>query len=65
MNKPLAKSLHTVTVLVRVARTIARYENLDPTCVAAMQRAVEALGLSDQPDVHNLFDAALKQIRKR
>jgi hypothetical protein len=60
MNKPLAKSLHTITVLVRVARTIARYENLDPTCVAAMK----ALGLSDQPDIHNLFDAALKQIRK-
>jgi hypothetical protein len=64
MNKPLAKSLHTITVLVRVARTIARYENLDPTCVAAMKGAVEALGLSDQPDIHNLFDAALKQIRK-
>jgi hypothetical protein len=64
MNKPLAKSLHTVTVLVRVAKAVAEYENLDPTCVAAVKRAVAILGLADQPDIYGLFNAALKQLRK-
>jgi len=64
MNKPLAKSLHTVTVLVRVAQDImARGEPNLPAFVA-VHAAVELLGLYDLPDTYGLKWAAVKQLAK-
>jgi hypothetical protein len=64
MNKPLAKSLHTVTVLVRVAKAVADYEGIDPLSYKAMDLALAILGLDNMPDTYGLVTAALKQLRK-
>ena len=64
MTKPIAKSLHTVTVLVRVAKAIAPAEGLDFTSVAAVKLAAQVLGLDNMPDTYGLIDQALKQLRK-
>jgi hypothetical protein len=64
MSKPIAKSLHTVTVLVRVAKAIAPTEGLDFTSVAAVKLAAQVLGLDNMPDTYGLIDQALKQLRK-
>ena len=63
MSKPLAKSLHTVTVLVRVARLLLKRE-LTYSNVEAVYGALEVLGLSDMPDTYGLVDAAIKQLNK-
>jgi hypothetical protein len=62
--KPLAKSLHTVTVLVRVAKTIREYEGFQINNVLAVDMALDVLGLADLPDVHGLAAAAIKQLNK-
>lgn len=62
MLKPIPKSLHTVTVLVRVARDIQKREGLNnPDAIAA---ALDLLGYTDEniPDTHGLVPAALKQM---
>lgn len=62
MNKPLAKSLHTVTVLVRVAKDIqkrAPIANDD-----AISLALALLGLADMPDAYGLAAQAIKQLNK-
>ena len=64
MNKPLAKSLHTVTVLVRLTRALhERRTNPRDTTGHALALAMDILGLTGQPDVHNLIGQALKQLR--
>ena len=78
MTKPLAKSLHTVTVLVRVAKLhlprtpFAGGNNFHDTrsfsraerCAMAIAEALETLGLSDMPDTYGLVAAAIKQLNK-
>jgi hypothetical protein len=61
--KPLAKSLHTVTVLVRVAIYV-KEKNLEFSNVFAVDMALGILGLGDMPDVHGLAEQAIKQLRK-
>lgn len=63
MAKPLAKSLHTVTVLVRVARSLALSDKLDD--VSALKSAEVILGLDMLPDPYGLRVAALKQMRSK
>jgi hypothetical protein len=62
MNKPLAKSLHTVTVLVRVARDIQARQHMAND--DAVTYALNLLGLADMPDVYGLALQAEKQLRK-
>lgn len=63
MTKPIAKSLHTITVLVRVARDIkARHPERDT--FSAVYAALDLLGLGDMPDDHGLVSATLKQLGK-
>lgn len=67
--KPLAKSLHTVTVLVRTAKLIAArdcalglpYPVKWKPCVEA---ALVALDLQDKPDTYGLAAIATKQLEK-
>lgn len=66
MSKPLAKSLHTVTVLVRVALHVkheypANAPMLNGHAVCA---ALAILGLTDQPDSYGLAEQAIKQLNK-
>ena len=68
MNKPLAKSLHTVTVLVRVAKLHLSHRRLMGTAqeanAYAVNQALEALGLADMPDTYGLAAQAIKQLNK-
>lgn len=65
MTKPLAKSLHTVTVLVRVANALyERRTNPRDTIGHALALASDVLGLSDMPDTYGLIAAAFKQLNK-
>lgn len=64
MSKPLAKSLHTVTVLVRVARLIQATDNSGYSNHWAIGKALTALGLDAMPDTYGLANAALKQLDK-
>ena len=63
-DRSLPKSLHTVTVLVRVAKAVADYEGIDPLSYKAMDLALAILGLDNMPDTYGLVTAALKQLRK-
>ena len=63
MTKPLAKSLHTITVLVRVARDIkARHPERDT--FSAVYAALDLLGLNGMPDTYGLALQAEKQLNK-
>lgn len=68
MDKPLAKSLHTVTVLARVAKlhlltsSISGDRHLNHAM--AVDRALETLGLTGQPDTYGLAAQAIKQLNK-
>lgn len=62
MSKPLAKSLHTVTVLVRVAKALNRDQVWSNGM--AVDLALEALGLADMPDSYGLAAQAVKQLNK-
>ena len=67
MSKPIAKSLHTVTVLVRVAALhLDRVGNDAPDIRAmlAVSRALVTLGLDNMPDDHGLIGQAIKQVTK-
>lgn len=60
---PVAKSLHTVTVLVQVATYVRRNTRAsDPE--AALERAMVLLGLEGRPDPHGLRDRALAALTK-
>ena len=63
MSKPLAKSLHTITVLVRVALYM-KGKNPEFNNVFAVDMALGILGLGDMPDVHGLAEQAIKQLNK-
>ena len=62
MTKPLAKSLHTVTVLVRVALNVKR--NSPMANDRAVIFALDILGLTGQPDSYGLAEQAIKQLNK-
>lgn len=62
--KPLAKSLHTVTVLVRVAHEVRNRQFPPLPADAAMGRALDILGLTGQPDSYGLAAQAIKQLSK-
>lgn len=65
----LPKSLHTVTVLVRVARHLeetATTTTVPPqTWENRVRAACRVLGLDDKFDQYGLIDAALKQLEAR
>lgn len=71
--KPIAKSLHTVTVLVQVARAMRGTVRLPLDVLADnvqaqaayLAAALDVLELADKPDTYGLADAALKQLLKR
>lgn len=60
--KPLAKSLHTVTVLVNVAKHLRHGGTLDAT--VAVQQAADILGLGGMPDSYGLIAQAVKKVSK-
>tara|TARA_R110000868_G_scaffold63352_3_gene191323 strand:- start:1159 stop:1344 length:186 start_codon:yes stop_codon:yes gene_type:complete len=60
--KPIAKSLHTITVIVQVA-TMLRKNNLADSIDGAVALALEALELSGKPDVYGLTARATKSVR--
>jgi hypothetical protein len=62
--KPLAKSLHTVTVLVRVAHEIRNRQFPPLDADSAVARALDILGLTEQPDSYGLALQAEKQLNK-
>lgn len=64
MNKPLAKSLHTVTVLVRVAIHLKRSNPELRNETALVYSALDILGLTGQPDTYRLAAQAIKQLNK-
>jgi hypothetical protein len=60
--KPLAKSLHTVTVLVRVA--LNEKHNSAMSNGHAVCAALAILGLANMPDTNGLEAQAIKQLNK-
>ena len=63
MDKPLAKSLHTVTVLVNVARVMRNADKIGGQSWAAyVYEALVALNLQDKPDSYGLANQAIKQL---
>jgi hypothetical protein len=71
--KPVAKSLHTVSVLVNLTRHILKQMGLHPKVAlevspasleAAMAQACMILELDGKPDVYDLKGQALKQLTK-
>ncbi len=62
--KPLAKSLHTVTVLVRVALEVRKRQFPPLAADDAVTRALDILGLTGQPDTNGLAEQAIKQLNK-
>ena len=60
--KPLAKSLHTVTVLVRVALNEKRKSPMPND--RAVIFALDILGLADLTDAYSLAAQAIKQLNK-
>jgi hypothetical protein len=59
-TKPVAKSLHTVTVLVQVATIFMKADVVNPEDALGM--ASKALGLDGREDPYNTHAAALKQL---
>ena len=58
--KPVAKSLHTISVIVQVARNERQRENL--TNKAAIEEAMGILGLAGREDPYGLAAKALAQL---
>lgn len=58
-EKPIAKSLHTVTVLVQVAR-LQTANGVNPE--VALNNAMDTLGLTGREDPWGTRAAALKQL---
>jgi hypothetical protein len=65
-SKPFAKSLHTVSVLVRVARLLQKHGPYTPDGRPSNERAIHLarieLGHGDKPDTYGLMDQALAQL---
>lgn len=61
--KPIPKSLHTVTVLVAIAREISILRH--PYSVEeSVASAVCILGLEDAPDVYGLREQAIRKLSR-
>lgn len=60
MPKPLAKSLHTVSVLVNVATALKGNGSIE----SAMQQTVVILGYDGADDPYDLIGKALAQMNK-
>jgi hypothetical protein len=64
----IPKSLHTVTVLIKVAKILAReadsYATLDVDAGKFVLRAAVALGYGDTPDVYALCEKATRALEK-
>lgn len=63
MQKDIAKSLHTITVLQQVASLHERL-SIGGSRVDAMKAAMETLGLAGRPDPHGLEEKALRMMDK-
>lgn len=59
----MAKSLHTVTVLVTVAQLV-QAQGQCPTAQAAVLKAVELLGYDVAQDLHGLIAQAVKKMNR-
>jgi len=59
-EKPVAKSLHTITVIVQVARDFKVRQGCDNN--EAIKVALEILGLAGREDPYKLAEAAWKQL---
>lgn len=59
MSKPIPKSLHTVSALVRLAQYL---QTQGKSTLQALDEAVAILGLSDAPDDYRLIDQAFKKL---
>lgn len=67
MSKPIAKSLHTVTVLVRIAALHLNRigpDKPETRAMLAVSYALDTLGLNTMPDDHGLIAQAVKQLIK-
>lgn len=62
MSKPLPKSLHTVTVLVRVATLLRDAKLPILTAQQAVNAALDILGYDHEADPYGLAAAAAKQM---
>jgi len=60
--KPIAKSLHTITVIAQVA-TMIRTTNSADSIDGAVEMALQILGLAGKPDVYGLAAKAVKSVR--
>ena len=61
MNKPIPKSLHTVTVFVTMSQL---YIDMGYSITGAVERTVAALGYTDAPDVYCLATQATAKLVK-
>lgn len=62
----LPKSLHTVTVLVRMVRLLRAFPaNTNASNAALVNVALRELGYSDTPDSYGLAIAAVRQLDKK
>lgn len=61
-SKPVAKSLHTITVLQQVATN--KQIGLSISNADAIDLAMSILGLAGRDDPYKLRDAALRQMNK-
>lgn len=62
-TKPIAKSLHTITVIVQVAEHLMANENYLPQ--AAVFKAMIVLGLDGRDDPYHLRNAAMKALDRK
>ena len=60
----LAKSLHTISVLVNLATYLMDTQGIG-RADHAVKKALEILNLKDKPDVYGLADVAVTQIQQR
>jgi len=58
--RAVAKSLHTITVLVQVARLHGEFQTKQYPKEKLIASAMETLGLAGRPDPYGLADKALK-----
>ena len=64
--KPIAKSLHTITVIAQVANMLRKIDLSDSrlnSIDGAVALALESLELSGKPDVYGLAAKAVKSVR--
>ena len=61
-EKPVAKSLHTITVIQQVTQYIIEREMLDPAF--ALDKALEVLGLAGRDDPYGLAAKAFRLMGK-